>query len=124
MSFFNIKRRILAFKYAAQGIKWAFKTQPNLWIHLISALCALVLAILFKITTLEWIIITSCIVAVFAIEFINTAIEWLVDSIYKEKHPLAGKIKDVAAASVLIVAIGSAVIGAIIFYPYLHVKFL
>ena len=123
MHFFNLKRRILSFKYAAQGIKWAFSTQVNLWIHLLAALCAILLAFYFNITKNEWVIIILCIVAVFTVEFINTAFEWIVDSIYKEKHPVAGKIKDVAAAAVIIVAIGVAVIGVIIFYPYFKEKF-
>ena len=118
MSFFNLKRRILAFKYAGKGIKWAFATQPNLWIHLFSAICVVILALYFNINAIEWIILIFCITSVFTIELVNTAVEWLVDSIYKEKHPVAGKIKDVAAAAVLIVAIGVAAIGVIIFYPY------
>jgi diacylglycerol kinase (ATP) len=116
MSFF--KRRILSFKYAFQGFRWAFTTQPNFWIHLFAAIVVIGLGIYFEIKKMEWIIITACIVAVFTLEFINTALEWMVDSVYKEKHPLAGKIKDVAAAAVLIVAMGTAVIGVMIFYPY------
>lgn len=118
MPSFNPKRRIQAFKYAFQGFRWAFATQANLWIHLIAAICAIGLAFYFHISNTEWIIIISCIVSVFTVEFINTAIEWLVDSIYKERHELAGKIKDVAAAAVLVVAIGAATVGTIIFYPY------
>jgi diacylglycerol kinase (ATP) len=120
MAFFNLTRRLLSFKYAAQGFKWAFKTQPNMWIHS----CACILVILagwyFHVTRIEWILIVFCVVAVFAMEFINTAIEWVVDSIYKEQHELAGKIKDVAAAAVLITAMGAAVTGSIIFYPYIR----
>lgn len=116
MSFF--KRRILSFKYALQGIRWAFATQPNLWIHLVAAIVVAILGFYFDIQKIEWIILIGCIASVFTLEFINTALEWLVDSVYKEKHPLAGKIKDVAAAAVLVVALGTATIGVIIFYPY------
>jgi diacylglycerol kinase (ATP) len=113
-----LKRRILSFKYAFQGIRWAFATQPNLWIHLAAAIAVIVLGFYVDITKTEWIILAGCICSVFTVEFINTALEWMVDSVYKEKHPLAGKIKDVAAGAVLIVAIGAAIIGVIIFYPY------
>jgi len=116
MSFF--KKRILSFKYAFQGMGWTFKTQPNIWIHLVAAIIVISAGFYFKVTNTEWIILVACIAAVFTLEMINTCIEWLVDSIYKEKHPLAGKIKDVSAAAVLVVAIASAIIGVIIFYKY------
>ncbi len=121
MSF--LKRRILSFKYAAQGFRWAFATQINLWIHLVAAICAVGLGFYFNISKIEWVTIIICITLVFAAEFINTAIEWLVDSIYKEKNTLAGKIKDLGAAAVLVTAIGVAVVGVIIFYPYCKAEF-
>ncbi len=123
MQFFNLKRRLLSFKYAAKGFKWAFATQANLWIHLCATILVIIGGWYFKVTQIEWIILILCIVAVFTVEFINTAIEWLVDSIYKEQHVTAGKIKDVAAAAVLMVAIGAAVIGVIVFYPYVKQSF-
>ena len=123
MSFFNIRRRILSFKYALQGIRWAFSSQPNIWIHLIITICVIILGLFFNVKHHEWIVLIFCITLVFAVEFINTAIEWLVDSIYKEKNAIAGKIKDVAAAAVLVVAIGVAIIGIIIFYPYFKESF-
>ncbi len=119
MSFF--KKRILSFKYAFTGIKWAFASQHNLWIHLFTAICAIILALYFDISRLDWIIIIACITTIFSVEFINTAIEWLVDSIYKEQNPVAGKIKDVSAAAVLVVAMGVAAIGVMVFYPYVEV---
>lgn len=119
MSFLNLKRRLLAFKYALQGLKWAFSSQPNLWIHLLATICVIILAFYFHLKPFHWVILVFCIVSVFTVELINTAIEWLVDSIYKERHSLAGKIKDVAAAAVLITSLGAAIIGIIIFYPYI-----
>lgn len=124
MPSFDLKRRLLSFKYAAKGFKWAFATQANLWIHLCATILVIIGGFYFKVTQIEWIILILCIVAVFTVEFLNTAIEWLVDSIYKEQHVTAGKIKDVAAASVLMVAIGAAITGVIIFYPYFKESFL
>jgi diacylglycerol kinase (ATP) len=123
MQFFNLKRRLLSFKYAAKGFKWAFSTQPNLWIHLCATVLVILLGFYFEVTKTEWYILIGCIVMVFTIEFVNTAIEWLTDSIYKEKNITAGKIKDVAAGAVLIVAVGAAVIGVMIFYPYVKGHF-
>ncbi|MBQ4525574.1 MAG: diacylglycerol kinase family protein, partial [Bacteroidaceae bacterium] len=46
-------------------------------------------------------------------------IERLVDLVSPERHPVAGDVKDVAAGAVLICAIAAAIIGCIIFLPYL-----
>ena len=52
-------------------------------------------------------------------ELFNTAIESLVDLVSPEYDEMAGFAKDVAAGAVLVAAIAAAVIGAIIFTPYL-----
>ena len=57
--------------------------------------------------------------AVWTAETLNTAIEFLADAVSSEHHPLIEKAKDVAAGAVLISAIGSAVIGTLIFFPYI-----
>ncbi|MCF6176309.1 MAG: diacylglycerol kinase family protein [Victivallaceae bacterium] len=74
---------------------------------------------LFKLTSIEWALIIFAIIIVWMAEASNTAIEFLADSITKAQHPLIGKAKDVAAAGVLVTAIGAAIVGIIIFCPYL-----
>jgi diacylglycerol kinase len=50
-------------------------------------------------------------------EIINSSIENICDFISPEKHKLIKKIKDLAAAEVLISALTSIVIAAVIFIP-------
>jgi diacylglycerol kinase (ATP) len=56
---------------------------------------------------------------VLAAEAFNTAIERLVNLVAPDYHPIAGDVKDVAAGAVLICAIVAAIIGMIVFLPYL-----
>ena len=49
----------------------------------------------------------------------NTALEAVVDLVTKEKKPLAKIAKDTAAGAILVSAIAAAIIGCIIFVPYL-----
>ena len=49
----------------------------------------------------------------------STAFVFLADAASPEFHPLVRDAKDVAAGAVLITALAAAVIGAIIFWPYL-----
>ena len=55
---------------------------------------------------------------VWTAEALNTAIEFLVDLASPELHPLAAKAKDVAAGAVLVAAIGSLVVGVLVFGPH------
>lgn len=112
-----IKGRIQSFKFAFQGIFNLFRAEPNAQIHLFAAVLALMLGLVLKISILEWGVIIICIFSVFAFEAVNTAIETLTDLVSPDRHPLAGRAKDLAAAAVLLAAIGAACCGLLIFLP-------
>jgi diacylglycerol kinase (ATP) len=58
-------------------------------------------------------------VCVWATEALNTSIEFVVDLLSPELHPLAAKAKDVAAGAVLIAAIGSLIVAFLVFGPHI-----
>ena len=78
---------------------------------------AVVLGVVFQISAMEWLFVAGCSMLVLSMELVNTAIENVCDLISKEYHPVIKIIKDVAAAAVLVSAIGSVVTGGIIFFP-------
>ena len=114
-----LKQRLASFKFAFNGIKLLFKNEANAKIHLLAAVVVIVAGIFFNITRIEWCIIIVTIAVVISAEGFNSAIEKLTDSIYKDRHELAGAIKDIAAGAVLICAIAAAIIGIVIFLPYI-----
>lgn len=111
------KKRALSFKYALDGILTAIKSEPNFKIHLGIFLLVLIAGFYFQITKLEWILVVIVSSLVFTAELINTAIEEIVDSFTPDQHPGAKRAKDVAAGATLIVAIGAAIVGTLIFLP-------
>jgi len=111
-------QRLKSFSFAIKGVFSLFKGEPNARIHLVFACLVLALAYYFDVEKWEWVILIICITLVIAAEAFNTAIESLTDLASPDKHPLAKKTKDIAAAAVLICAISAAVIGLIIFVPY------
>jgi len=114
---FSIKKRVQSFKYAFNGLRTLLCEEHNSWIHLFITVCVVAAGFVFNISSLEWIAVTLCIGIVFALELVNTAIENLANFVSKEYHELIKKVKDVAAAAVLIAAIAAAIIGLIIFIP-------
>ena len=111
------KKLINSFKYAIEGIISSFKTEQNMKIHIFIMILVIILGIVLKLSALEWIILTIVIALVISAELFNTTIETVVDMITKEKNEKAKLAKDVAAGAVLVLAIGSVIIGLIIFIP-------
>ena len=102
-------------KFALYGIKYVFSTQRNIWIQSVIAITAIILGIFFKISNMEWLVLSITITLVFFAEFINTSIETTIDMITEEYNEKAKIAKDVSAGAVLVLAFNSIIVGLIIF---------
>lgn len=108
---------ISSFKYAIEGIKKAFKAERNLKVHTLAMFLIVIFGFILKLAIWEWV---TCIILfglVIGAELFNTSIEEVVNLLSPEIKPHAKYAKDIAAGSVLVFAIISAVIGIIIFLP-------
>ena len=112
-----IKSRIKSFKNALIGWWHVIRTQKNAWIHAIATILTLIFALWLKLPLRDWAILILTIAVVWTAEFLNTALEVVVDLASPSIHPLAKVGKDVGAASVLIAAISAVVVGFIILGP-------
>ena len=112
-----MKKFLNSFKYAFQGILTSFKSERNMKVHFLIMFLVIILGLLYKISKVEWMICIILFSIVIAGELINTAIEITVDIAMPEKNEKAKKAKDVSAGAVLVLAIGAAIIGLIIFIP-------
>jgi diacylglycerol kinase len=117
MSF--VHRHSVSFKHALEGIIYQVKTQPNFRIHILAALIVVAAGIIFKISPIEWLVLTFIICLVLIAESINTSIESVVDLLTDKYHLQAKIAKDVSAGMVLITAITSIIIAFIIFSPHI-----
>ena len=112
-----VKSRKLSFVAAFEGLFFVFKTQKNAWIHLAATISVLIVCFLLEISRMEWVAILLVIGLVWMAEFLNTALEIIVDLASPEIHILAKIGKDVGAASVLIAAFLALMIGGLILIP-------
>ena len=103
-----------SFQNAWEGLKYAYKTQRNIRIHISAAAVVLLVCWLLEVSPdgLAKIIISISLV-LFA-EMVNTAVEKTVDLFMSTYHPLAKTAKNVAAGAVLISAINAIIIGIIV----------
>lgn len=113
----SIKKNINSYGYALKGISLLF-AENNFKIQLLAATVAIALGFRLGITTDHWLIIIACIGIVLMAEACNTALEKLCDHLHPQQHEVIGKVKDLAAGGVLLVAIAAAIIGAMVFGQY------
>ena len=62
----------------------------------------------------------QCIGAVLGTEMLNSALESLADAVHPDHYTLVGKAKDIAAGAVMHIAVITAIIGVMVFLPYIH----
>ena len=111
------KKFMRSFRFAHAGARHTLRTQRNIWIHLSIGIAALLAAVWLQVSLVETAILVLTISFVLVAEMINTAIEEVVNLAKPETHPQAALAKNIGAAAVLVAAIGSVIIGILIFAP-------
>ncbi|MFO7620165.1 MAG: diacylglycerol kinase family protein [Bacteroidales bacterium] len=114
---FSARSRFGSFRFASKGLLTLLKYEHNSRIHLLAALAVIAAGIVLKISMPEWCLIIIVTGLVFMAELLNTALEEMSDVIDPEWNEKIRKVKDYAAAAVLISSIVSAVVGGLIFIP-------
>ncbi|MGE5320470.1 MAG: diacylglycerol kinase family protein [Hyphomicrobiaceae bacterium] len=107
-----------SFSHALRGMGLLVRTQPNARVHLLATLLVCAAGVYFGLDRGEWAWLIVAVVLVWGAEAFNTALEQLADAVHPARHPGIGRAKDMAAAAVLIAALGAAVIGVLVFAPH------
>ena len=112
--------RLRSLGYALQGVGHLLRSQPNAHLHAVATVLVVSAGLYFSVTNTEWCLLALAMAVVWTAEALNTAIETVVDLVSPEHHVLAGQAKDVAAGGVLLGSVGAAVVGLVVFVPYLY----
>jgi diacylglycerol kinase len=120
----ELRKRAKSFQYALEGWWYVLRTQKNTWIHSIVSLVVIALGLWLGLKRTDWALIIVTMAIVWIAEFMNTALEAIVDMIMPETHPLAKVAKDVSAAAVLLGACAAVLVGILILGPPLWQRFI
>lgn len=110
--------RLRSVRYAVRGVGVMVRSQHNAWLHAAATAAVVAAGLALRVSAAEWCWLVLAVMAVWTAEALNTALEFLTDVASPAFHPVAGRAKDVAAGAVLISALGSAVIGLLVFGPH------
>jgi diacylglycerol kinase (ATP) len=116
---FSLAGRLASFRYAFAGLAFVLRTQHNAWLHVMATAAVVVLGLVVGVARTDWLWLVVAIALVWVAEITNTAFEHLCDVVSPELNASVRKAKDVAAAAVLVASTASAIIGAVVFWPYL-----
>lgn len=120
---FSLVSRLRSFKFAFRGLGALLKYEHNSRIHLCAAVIVVILGILLKVSLTEWCLLLLATGFVFFSELVNSSLEAVSDAVKPEWNEQIMKAKDYASAAVLVAAIISVFIGALIFLPRLILLF-
>ena len=112
-----------SFKYAFNGIAKEMLSGASFRVMLVVFAAVVAAGFILGVTAAEWVVLILSCGIVLAAEMINTSIESVVDMITKDHDPAAEKAKDIAAGAVLVISLFAAIVGAIIFIPYIIALF-
>jgi len=106
-------------KTAIKGIVRVYKTELSFRIQFWFGIIVMTQIFYWPIGEIKRLILFLLIFLIWVLEILNTTFEKLFDEIEKRYHERIGYLKDILAGGVLIMTIGSVLIGLLVFWPYI-----
>jgi len=106
-----------SFRFASAGLWDVVRTQRNFRIHLGVTVTVIAMGLWLGVSRQEWASLFLSIGRVLVAEIFNTGAEVLVDLASPTYHPLAKRVKDLAAGAVLLSAMVAVVVGLLLLGP-------
>ncbi|MFM1852517.1 MAG: hypothetical protein RIS54_2201 [Verrucomicrobiota bacterium] len=104
-------------RYSIEGFFAALKHEPSFREDLLFALLLTPFAIILPVNAVSTAVMISSLFLIIIVELLNSAIEWTIDYIRPEQHPLAKRIKDMASAAVFLSWLNCIAIWTILLWP-------
>jgi len=101
----GLLRIVKAAGYSWQGLRAAWRHEAAFRQEATAAIVAIVVACWLDVDTVARILMIGSVMLVIIVEILNSAIEAVVDRIGQERHPLAGRAKDMGSAAVFLAII-------------------
>lgn len=106
-------------RHAIRGLAGVARAEHSFRVQLFFGLAALVLALVLPLDTWERILVFLMSAAVLVLEVMNSIVERLIDAVQPRLNPMVREVKDMMAGTVFLTSVVAAVVGIMIFGPYL-----
>jgi diacylglycerol kinase (ATP) len=113
----SFRNFVASVRYSIEGFFAALKHEPSFREDLIFAVLLVPLAIILPVNAVSTALMIASLILILIVELLNSSIEWVIDYLRPEQHPLAKRIKDMASAAVFLSYINCIVVWAIMLWP-------
>ena len=113
----SFRNFIASIRYSIEGFFAALQHEPSFREDLIFAVLLVPFAIWLPVNAVSTALMISSLILILVVELLNSAIEWVIDYLRPEQHPLAKRIKDMASAAVFLSYINCIVVWSIMLWP-------
>ena len=104
-------------RYSVEGFLAALRHEPSFREDLLFAVLLVPFAIILPVNAVSTALMIASLILILIVELLNSAIEWVIDYLRPERHPLAKRIKDMASAAVFLTYINCIVIWTVMLWP-------
>ena len=116
----GLLRIIKAAGYSWQGIRAAWQHEAAFRQEAVAAVIAVVVACWLDVDAVTRVLLIGSVILVVVVEILNSAIEAVVDRIGQERHPLAGRAKDMGSAAVLLTILLALFVWIALLWPHAY----
>jgi diacylglycerol kinase (ATP) len=113
----SVRNFFSSVKYSIEGFFAALKHEPSFREDILFAICLIPVAILLPLNAAATAIMIAALFLIIIVELLNSAIEWTIDYLRPEQHPVAKRIKDMASAAVFVSYINCVVVWGVLLWP-------
>lgn len=116
----RLRQFLQSFRHAVRGVAVVFRHEQSFRLQVVAGVGAIALGLYFRISSSHLLIMLAMIAAVLSLEIVNSIFERIIDGFKPRIHPIVRDVKDAMAGAVLIASLFSALIGIVIFWPYIQ----
>ncbi|NLC05574.1 MAG: diacylglycerol kinase family protein [Erysipelothrix sp.] len=109
---------IAKFRHSFNGLKVLLKEDRSIQGHLIISIVVITVFLYLRISLLDWLIVLNAMTLVIVSEVLNSSIETLSDVVSPHLDEKIRKVKDIAAAAVLIASLYALIVGILLLIKY------
>ncbi len=113
----NVRNFFASLRYAVDGFWAALKHEPSFREDLLFAVLLVPFAIILPVNAVSTALMIASLLLIMIVELLNSAIEWTIDYLRPEIHPLAKRIKDMASAAVFLAYLNCIIVWIIMLWP-------
>ena len=113
----NLRNFVASVRYSIDGFRAALEHEPSFREDLLFAALLIPFAIILPVNAVSTALMIAALFLIIIVELLNSAIEWTIDYLRPEHHPLAKRIKDMASAAVFLSYLNCLVVWAVLLWP-------